>query len=221
MWPMPSEPVAGRPTVGTVVAGAVCAATTTVVEPRSPDSEPVAGMVYVLASLGIVSWADAVPDVAGTAPLSPHYRMETMTSYAVKQDNVVHDTIDGEVLAIRSDTGAYYSMTGTSATTWVALLTSQALDHVVDQVARHHNVEPKEATDAIHTFAESLVGETLLIKGDVNALCEPIQLPVETASVAWVAPSFEKFTDMQDLLLFDPIHEVQPSGWPRAADPTT
>ncbi|MFT6763670.1 MAG: hypothetical protein ACJAXA_002331 [Candidatus Aldehydirespiratoraceae bacterium] len=144
-----------------------------------------------------------------------------MTSYAVRHDNIVHDTIDGEVLAIRSDTGAYYSMTGASATTWVALLASQPFDHVVDQVARHHNVGSQEAAEAVHAFAESLVGEKLLIRGDVDALREPIQLPAETASAAWVAPSFEKFTDMQDLLLFDPIHEVQPSGWPRAADPTT
>jgi hypothetical protein len=144
-----------------------------------------------------------------------------MTSYAVRHDNIVHDTIDGEVLAIRSDTGAYYSMTGASATTWVALLASQPFDHVVDQVARHHNVGSQEAAEAVHAFAESLVGEKLLIRGDVDALSEPIRLPAETASAAWVAPSFEKFTDMQDLLLFDPIHEVQPSGWPRAANPTT
>jgi hypothetical protein len=25
----------------------------------------------------------------------------------------------------------------------------------------------------------------------------------------------QKFTDMQDLLLLDPIHEVDESGWPR------
>ncbi|MFT7393949.1 MAG: hypothetical protein ACI83Y_001624, partial [Candidatus Azotimanducaceae bacterium] len=106
-------------------------------------------------------------------------------------------------------------------TTWVALLASQPFDHVVDQVARHHNVGSQEAAEAVHAFAESLVAEKLLIRGDVDALREPIQLPAETASAAWVAPSFEKFTDMQDLLLFDPIHEVQPSGWPRAADPTT
>jgi len=27
-------------------------------------------------------------------------------------------------------------------------------------------------------------------------------------------PELHKFTDMQDLLLFDPIHEVDESGWP-------
>ena len=35
-------------------------------------------------------------------------------AYAVNTENVVHDTIDGEVLAIRSDTGTYYSMQGSA-----------------------------------------------------------------------------------------------------------
>jgi hypothetical protein len=38
------------------------------------------------------------------------------------------------------------------------------------------------------------------------------------AAATWSAPTLEVFTDMQDLLLFDPIHEVGPEGWPYAAD---
>ena len=29
---------------------------------------------------------------------------------------------------------------------------------------------------------------------------------------------FERFTDMQDLLLLDPIHDVDETGWPVRAD---
>jgi len=37
--------------------------------------------------------------------------------------------------------------------------------------------------------------------------------------VAWQVPVLEQFTDMQDLLLFDTIHEVQPEGWPNVSGP--
>jgi hypothetical protein len=30
------------------------------------------------------------------------------------------------------------------------------------------------------------------------------------------APRFEKHTDMQDLILLDPVHEVADTGWPHA-----
>jgi Coenzyme PQQ synthesis protein D (PqqD) len=144
-----------------------------------------------------------------------------MTSYAVRHDNIVHDTIDGEVLAIRSDTGAYYSMTGTAATCWVALLGGHSLDEVAAAVASHHRCDTDEIVESIQSFADSLVEEMLLISGDTPQPGQPSGLPAETDSAAWMPPAFEKYTDMQDLLLFDPIHEVQPSGWPRAADPTT
>ena len=32
---------------------------------------------------------------------------------------------------------------------------------------------------------------------------------------AWQAPLLQKFTDMQALLLLDPIHEVDSAGWPQ------
>ena len=35
---------------------------------------------------------------------------------------------------------------------------------------------------------------------------------------AFAPPAFEKFTDMEELLLLDPIHEVGDTGWPRKPD---
>ena len=39
---------------------------------------------------------------------------------------------------------------------------------------------------------------------------------VEPEERLWFeAPSLEKYTDMQDLVLLDPVHEVDQTGWPR------
>ena len=35
--------------------------------------------------------------------------------------------------------------------------------------------------------------------------------------VPFVAPSFTTFTDMQDIILLDPVHEVDTRGWPHAS----
>jgi hypothetical protein len=37
---------------------------------------------------------------------------------------------------------------------------------------------------------------------------------VELSNVSYSAPSFEKFDDMADQLLLDPIHEIGEAGWP-------
>jgi hypothetical protein len=31
---------------------------------------------------------------------------------------------------------------------------------------------------------------------------------------SYLQPSFEKYSDMQEMLLLDPIHEVSEAGWP-------
>jgi len=35
-------------------------------------------------------------------------------------------------------------------------------------------------------------------------------------TIAYAPPVLETFSDMQDLLLLDPIHEVDDAGWPMA-----
>lgn len=137
-------------------------------------------------------------------------------SYQPNRANVVYDTIDGEVLAIRSDTGTYYSMTGPAATAWSAVVSGKPVDEIAAAVADHHGVEADTVAEGIAAFYQLLTDETLLVAADGTT--EDLALPAETAGTPWSAPAFEKYTDMEDLLLFDPIHEVQPSGWPNAAN---
>jgi hypothetical protein len=134
-------------------------------------------------------------------------------SYRLNSSNVVHDTIDGEVLAIRSDTGTYYSMQGPTATVWCALISGADLDAMAQAVAAHHGVDVDVVTGALASFGAELEAESLLVEGTADSAAV-VELPCETQGQAWEPPRFEKYTDMQDLLLFDPIHEVEPSGWP-------
>ncbi len=133
-------------------------------------------------------------------------------TYLLNSNNVVCDTIDGEVLAIRSDNGAYYSMRGPSASAWVAIVSGASLDDGAEAVAAHHDAAVDTVREQLGAFAELLASELLVVaSASSNA---PIELPADTHGLAWQPPVFEKYTDMEDLLLFDPIHEVDVTGWP-------
>ena len=139
--------------------------------------------------------------------------------YHLNATNVVFDVIDGEVLAIRSDTGAYYSMRGVAATAWCALLSGCPLEQLSAQLAEHHGIDPATAGEELSRFAADLQRESLLLPLEAAAPHQDApQLPAETLGQPWETPVFEVYTDMQDLLLFDPIHEVDNSGWPRVVD---
>ena len=136
--------------------------------------------------------------------------------FQVNANNVVFDVIDGEVLAIRSDSGAYYSMREAAATAWCALLSGHPVDHLAGSVAEHHGADPSIVGPELNRFAADLLGEALLILPEGEGLEESdLQLPEETRMRPWEPLTYEVYTDMQDLLLFDPIHEVDNSGWPR------
>lgn len=140
--------------------------------------------------------------------------------FCLNANNVVFDVIDGEVLAIRSDSGAYYSMRGAAATAWCALLSGLSVEHLAGPVADHHGADPLIVGPELHRFAADLIEESLLTRqeGEESASGD-LQLPEETRMSPWEVPTFEVYTDMQDLLLFDPIHEVDSSGWPRVGAP--
>lgn len=138
-------------------------------------------------------------------------------TYLLNTSNVVCDTIDGEVLAIRSDNGAYYSMRGPGATAWVAIVSGAALHTAAQVVAAHHGADADTVHADLDAFAELLGSELLIVEASSGDAA--IELPTETHGLPWETPEFEKYTDMEDLLLFDPIHEVDVNGWPSVKRP--
>lgn len=132
---------------------------------------------------------------------------------------VVHDTLDGEVLAIRNDTGTYYSMVGPAADVWACILAGLDIAAIAVALSTRYDVEQSVAADATGGFVRQLVDQQLVVESpSPTGGAAPAPL---TPRLPWSAPALEQYTDMQDLLLFDPIHEVRPEGWPHVSDPNT
>jgi hypothetical protein len=75
----------------------------------------------------------------------------------------------------------------------------------------------------VRSFADQLVAEGLLADapadelpaGDVPAGgVPPTDLGESSLPLVYTPPAIERFDDLADLLLLDPIHEVTEPGWP-------
>lgn len=104
--------------------------------------------------------------------------------------HVVSDTLESDTIVIDIRTGAYYTLTPNAGRTWQKI--QQDSSHVL-------GVDPN--TDAI---ISSLLTEGLLVTKTEVAFDAPPQDVI----------AFTKYTDMEELLLADPIHEVSEDGWP-------
>jgi len=136
--------------------------------------------------------------------------------------DVVHEVIDGEVVLLNLSSGCYYSGNRTATVLIEALLAEPDLEVLLTSL---ESLPPPDGTapDVRSVLTEAvdyLLAEGLLIRAAPTSQAAPqpahdgppaellLQLLAETA------PLFERFTDMQDILLLDPVHDVADTGWP-------
>lgn len=133
---------------------------------------------------------------------------------------VSHDRLDDEVMVINLKSGDYFAFQGAAADTWTLLVDGHQPSAVAEQIARRYAVEPATAAADIDGFVHALQDEELLQSGDPNGAVTLSELPVPATPLPYETPAIEKYEDLQDLLLLDPIHEVDETGWPagRAED---
>lgn len=126
------------------------------------------------------------------------------TPFKPARPTVIDEVFDGESVIVNLDTGTYFALSPAATSLWSLIADGRSVD--------------------------SLVASTGADKGDVTALldqliAEQLVMPAATdagpangSQLADGAVTIEKFTDMQSLLLFDPIHDIEldGSGWPTA-----
>jgi hypothetical protein len=136
----------------------------------------------------------------------------------VDPQEVIHETVDGEVILIALQTGCYYSLEGSAAEIWGGLVGGRTCSEVVGELERRYAAAPGAIQTAVTELVERLVDERLAVpQGHDGAplAVVPSQQP-DADPVPFPPPVVHKFTDMQDFLLVDPIHEVGDEGWPHA-----
>jgi hypothetical protein len=138
-----------------------------------------------------------------------------MTVFRVNEPDVVYETFDEEVVVVNLDTGKYYSLSGTGPAIWIDLVDGCGIDEIARRMQNRHIGEFGVFVAAVTAFADRLVSEELLIRLG-NAVSRPRIASLEPAATKtpFAAPTIENYDDMQDLLMLDPVHEVDPAGWP-------
>jgi Coenzyme PQQ synthesis protein D (PqqD) len=143
--------------------------------------------------------------------------MATQVSFQVNRPQVISQTIEGEVVVINLQTGSYYSLTGAAASIWSAIEHGAAAAQIMDTLAAHFTDCESGLKGVVDSFLNELNGESLIVpvengRQTANGVLNGAQIKREK----FVRPALKKFTDMQELLLLDPIHEVDAAGWPLA-----
>ncbi len=134
--------------------------------------------------------------------------------YRVNTPAVVYETFADEVIAVSFLDGSYYSIRGAGIEIWKLLCAGASMAHILTAFQEAYPNDPG-LHDVIVGFVEELLRHSLIVAAEESVASA---LPVISPDLAgFTRPILETYTDMQDLLLLDPIHEVGEDGWPKPA----
>ncbi len=143
--------------------------------------------------------------------------MNKTDRYRINESKVIFETFDDEIVLINQDNGNYYSLVTVGAFIWELVQKELSMDEILQEIHDNYTGNRSVIEPAVHEFLVDLQKEDLvyLIDKTENKRDMPgIPNDGKPEKPPFEAPIMLRYTDMQDLLLLDPIHEVSDSGWP-------
>ena len=143
----------------------------------------------------------------------PHSVNQGGKQVLVKIDSpeVVHETLDGEVVVVNFKNGRYYSFENVGSEVWSCIERGLDTDATIALVAAKYQGDPAEIMTNIDQFVADLLREGLVVPAE----SAPPTAANDGASVPWSAEPKQKFRpaalikydDMEGLLLLDVAHD--------------
>lgn len=143
--------------------------------------------------------------------------MDPTDRYEPAGPDIVSEEIDGEVIIVNLKNGNYYSLTQSATVVWSSLARGATLERMHDVLRQRYLGDAHVMQQGLIDLIRALETEAIVRRVDApsgNDAPSPADAPAG-GQAPYLPPLFERFTDMGDLLLLDPVHEVEDQkGWP-------
>lgn len=140
----------------------------------------------------------------------------------VNSPSVVSEVIEGEAVIMNLTTGRYFSCQGVGGEMWGLIEQGVTRDQILSHVQARYSVESDTLGQAVTEFLSAL-REHELIKEEPGHLSETVDESPSAEmgeKATFQMPALNVYSDMEDLLLLDPIHDVDETGWPQPKPPS-
>lgn len=141
------------------------------------------------------------------------------SSFEVAVPEVIAEEFGTEIVVLNLGNGKYFSLTGLAMDLWRDVSGGHRPKDLVDRLLALHG----EVGSGAQIFFQDLIREGLIRPAQAAGAAPVPEAASVLASVAQDArpPKLEAFDDMAELILSDPIHDVDEDlGWPVRRDPS-
>lgn len=142
--------------------------------------------------------------------------------YALREPEVALEAFDGEAILIDFRSGSYYSLSPLASEIVMGLGAHRSPQELTSSIeARYPDAGERVSAD-LCGLVQRLLEDGVIVPAPTNAEA-PAEAPASESPPPagdYQPPEVERFEDMQEMLLLDPIHDVDLAGWPvqRPAD---
>ena len=144
--------------------------------------------------------------------------------FRINSPKVIHEIFDDEAIVINLDTGDYYSLNRLGAEIWTEVIESATVRDIIKKISSRYSGNEEDIEGSAIRFLTELEEEHLIqpVSGQTRTIARAGESPTEdrpeSARPRFQEPNLQKFTDMQDVMLADPIHGFDDKGWPGDPD---
>lgn len=119
------------------------------------------------------------------------------------------EIFDNEYIIANLDTGLYFNVQGI-AVSLIKILPYEDKDFAIEQLANLFPEKSDLIKEELNTVLNNLIDNEIILNGDLH---KEVEKQDYTPPTEYTPSHFNKYADMQDLLLLDPIHDVDEEGW--------
>ncbi len=136
-----------------------------------------------------------------------------LEAYVQNSEAVTSETFESETVIINFLNGCYFSLGGSAPAIW----TSLAAPRIESELISAFGGEDVRAAEDIQSFLSVLIAENCLVRVEVE---DSASKTLEHLQIApYVPPTVQIFHDLKELIVLDPVHEVDEiAGWPHASE---
>jgi len=142
--------------------------------------------------------------------------------YRINGPIIVDEIFDDEIIVINFDNGNYFSLRQSSIPIWKGIKEGLGTVSILIDLEREYILSSEVAEETILEVINMFLAEGLISKNDIiKEENSTVAGKVFSEKIPFEVPLIEKFTDMNDLLLLDPVHDVDEKGWPHVNTDTS
>lgn len=138
------------------------------------------------------------------------------TTATISNADISSEVIDDEVMIMDLSNGRYYSLQGAGMLVWESLRQGVSIQETINKCLDRYQGDVEEISGQVNSLVEELVAQGLVTLEHDGKTETELQVSAEREQngIPFANCQLNVYTDMEDLLLLDPIHDVDAKGWP-------